>query len=129
MKLTLRSTSGPLPTSTFDLVDDAGNVLGFCQVRHRPSHNADLPPEAGNNVYYEIDEACRGHGLGKELLGLALQEAKRLGLDRVRLTVREDNPISRHIIADVYGAQHIGTFTDTKGAAHELFEIVFPTKE
>ena len=35
MKLVHRGTPGRLPTSSFDLVDDAGDVLGFAQLRHR----------------------------------------------------------------------------------------------
>ena len=54
MRLVRRNTSGPLPTSTYNLIANNGTVLGFCQVRHRPSCNPDLPPEAGNHVYYEI---------------------------------------------------------------------------
>ena len=36
--------------------------------RHRPSCNADLPPEAANHIYYQIAEAHRGRGSGKALL-------------------------------------------------------------
>jgi predicted acetyltransferase len=64
---------------------DDGEVIGFAQIRHRPYHNADLPREAGNNIYYEIAAAYRGRGHGKTLLELALAEAKRIGLENVRL--------------------------------------------
>jgi predicted acetyltransferase len=67
MHLVLRDTSGPLPTSSFNLVGDAGEVIGFAQLRHRPSCNDDLPPEASNNIYYEIAETHRGQGHGKAL--------------------------------------------------------------
>jgi hypothetical protein len=83
MKLVHRDTSGRLPTSSFDLVDDAGHVLGFAQLSHRPSGNADLPPEAGNNIYYEVSEAHRGRGHGKVLLRLVLIEVRRIGLPHV----------------------------------------------
>jgi predicted acetyltransferase len=75
LALVHRDTSGPLPTSTFDLVNDAGEVVGFAQIRHRPSASADLPPEAGNHVYYQVAEAHRGRGYGKALMGLTLAEA------------------------------------------------------
>ena len=122
MKLVHRNTSGPLPTSSFDLVDDAGEAIGYAQLRHRPSCNDDLPPEAGNHVYYEIAEALRGRGHGKALLALVLAEARRIGLERVRLTVTEDNPTSRHIVEGA-GGQLVAEFTARTGELYRLFEI------
>src|SRR5262245_42353845 len=98
MRLVHRNTSGPLPTSRFDLIGDAGEALGYTQVRHRPSQNDYLPPEAGNHIYYEITEEYRDRGYGKQLMALALREAHRIGLSHVRLTVEDENKISRHII-------------------------------
>jgi predicted acetyltransferase len=106
-------------------VNDAGEVLGFCQVRHRPSHNADLPPEAGNHIYYEIAKAHRGKGYGKALMGLALAEARRIGLDRVRLTCLADSPVSEHIIRSA-GAVWLQDFVCRKGEHYCLFEISLP---
>ncbi len=122
MRLVQRSTSGPLPTSTYNFVGDTGTVLGFCQVRHRPSCNRDLPPEAANHVYYEIGEPYRGVGYGKELMRLALAEARRIGLHHVRLTVLDDNPTSRHII-ESHGAVWLRDFVCAQGRRYHLFEI------
>jgi predicted acetyltransferase len=127
VELRHRSTQGRLPTSTFDLVLD-GEVIGFAQVRHRPSHNADLPPEAGNNIYYEISEPHRGRGYGKQLFGLALAEAKRIGLSAVRVTVLSDNPVSRHVI-ESHGAQWVADFVTAKGETYSLLSIDLSTKE
>jgi len=44
-----------LPTSDFDLVNDAGEILGFGQLRHRPSRGADLPDGAESHIHYAID--------------------------------------------------------------------------
>lgn len=41
---------------------------------------------------------CRGRGIGTELLRLGLEEARKLGLDRVMLFCRENNPASRKVI-------------------------------
>jgi predicted acetyltransferase len=117
-----RHTSGRLPTSTFDLVDDAGNVVGFCQIRHCPSHRAGLPPEAGNHVYYEIAEHHRGRGYGEVLMRLALAEAKRIGLEKVRVLVDDDNPASRHIV-EAIGAVRLRGFRGQDGTACHLFEV------
>jgi predicted acetyltransferase len=122
MRLVLRATSGPLPTSSYDMVDDAGEVVGYAQLRHQPSCNADLPPEAANHLYYEIAEPHRGQGHGKALLGLVLDEVRRIGLQAVRLTVMDDNPTSRHIIEDA-GGQLVGEFTARTGELYRLFEV------
>jgi predicted acetyltransferase len=122
MRLVHRGTSSPLPTSSFNLVSATGVVIGYAQLRHRPSCNADLPPEAANHVYYEIAEAHRGQGHGKTLLRLVLDEARRIGLERVRLTVTDDNAISRHFIEDA-GGQLIGEITARRGELYRLFEF------
>jgi predicted acetyltransferase len=122
MQLVHRNTSGRLPTSSFDFVNDAGEVIGYAQLRHRPSCSDDLPPEAGNHIYYEVDATHRGRGYGKTLLRLVLIEARRIGLDRVRLTVTDDNPASSHIIEDA-GGQLVAEFTASTGELYRLFEI------
>jgi predicted acetyltransferase len=122
MKLVHLSTQGPLPTSSFDLVSDAGEAIGFTQIRHRPSCNKDLPPEAGNNIYYEIAEPYRGRGYGKVLMDLALAEARRIGLAKVRLTCVDTDPASRHII-ESFGAVWLGDFICKQGVRYHLLEI------
>jgi predicted acetyltransferase len=123
MHLVHRSTSGRLPTSDYDLVNDAGELVGYAQLRHRPSHSADLPPEAANHVYYEIAEAHRGQGYGKVLLRLVIAEARRIGLEAVRLTVDDSNPTSRHIIEGAGGVL-IGEYVLlSTGEPRRLFEI------
>jgi predicted acetyltransferase len=124
MQLVHLSTSGRLPTSTYDLVDDAGEAIGYAQLRHQPSHSADLPEAAANHIYYEIAEAHRGRGHGKELLRLVVDEARRIGLDRVRLTVTSTNPTSRHIIQGA-GGQLVGEFVSRTGKLYRLFEVSF----
>jgi predicted acetyltransferase len=74
-----------------------------------------------NNNYYEISEAhSRGHG--KALLRLVLNEARCIGLQHVRLTVKDDNPTSRHIVEGAGGIL-VGEFTAGTGELYRLFEI------
>jgi predicted acetyltransferase len=110
----------PRPT---DLVNDAGETIGYAQLRHRPSHSDDLPPEAAKHVYYQISEAQRSRGHGKTLLRLVLDEARRIGLERVRLTVDDNNPASRHIVEGAGGVL-VGEFMSrATGEPCRLFEI------
>jgi predicted acetyltransferase len=91
-------------------------------VRHRLSCNGNLPPDAGNHVYYQISEPYRGRGYGKELMRLALAEAKRIGLQKVRLTVLGDNPTSRRII-EMNGGVRLRDFVSRTGESYHLFEV------
>ncbi|MFZ1104611.1 MAG: GNAT family N-acetyltransferase [Hyphomicrobiaceae bacterium] len=122
MKLVHRITRGSLPTSEYDLVNNAGEAIGYAQLRHRPSCSDELPPAAANHVYYRIGEAHRGRGYGKALLRLVLDEARRIGLERVRLTVDDSNPTSRHIVEGAGGVL-VAEFMRTTGERCRLFEI------
>lgn len=121
MELVHRETAGRLPTSTFDLVSE-GVVVGFTQIRHRPSHSREMAPEAANHIYYEVAEPHRGRGYGRVLLRLALQEAKRLGLSRVRLTCASQNLASKHVIRRC-GANLLKTVMSSDGIEFLLFEV------
>lgn len=111
-----------LPTSSFDLLDDAGEFVGFGQLRHRPSCGAHLPAEAASHIYYAIEGPHRRKGYGRALLGLLLQEARAIGLSAVRVGCDADNTASRRII-EANGGQFVGEFTDRMGKQVLLFEI------
>jgi len=95
--LVFKETTGPLPTSFFDLVDGDTKV-GFVQVRHKPSHSPEVPEGFASHIYYEIDPAYRDKGYGMEILRLALIEARKLNLQEVIVTCLEENAASRRII-------------------------------
>ena len=98
MELIHQLTNGPRPTSQFDLVDD-GKKIGMLQLRHtHGSPSLGMPEGFGNNIYYEIEPEYREKGNGKKILALGLDEARKIGLKEVRLTVFEDNPSSQKII-------------------------------
>ena len=106
LSLRLREITGPLPTSVFDLVDENGTVLGFTQVRHKASASADVPQACASHIYYEIYPDQRNKGYGKEILRLALEEARKIHLHPVIVTCVEDNIASKKIIE-----AHEGTYT------------------
>jgi hypothetical protein len=45
-----------LPTSDYDLLDDAGEAVGFGQLRHQPSRGVDLAEGAESHIHYSIAE-------------------------------------------------------------------------
>lgn len=97
MELVLKETSGPLPTSTYYLVDGE-KCVGTLQLRHRPSASPGLPESFVSHIYYQIDEAERRKGYGKEILRLGLDEARKLGLNSVVTICDEDNIGSKRTI-------------------------------
>ena len=52
----------------------------------------------GGNIGYKIRPSKRGLGLGNEILGLALEECKKLGLSTVRICCYKNNLISQKVI-------------------------------
>jgi predicted acetyltransferase len=83
-----------VPFSVFWLVEGDA-FIGEANVRHRL--NAYLLKEGGH-VGYGIRPYCQRQGYGKLILALALEECRRLGLERVLLTCLQDNVASARII-------------------------------
>jgi len=86
---------GWVTETTFWLLDDAGSVVGVSRLRHT------LTPfllNYGGNIGYYVARDQRGKGYGTRILALALEEARKLGLKRVLLTVDSDNERSIRVI-------------------------------
>jgi predicted acetyltransferase len=86
---------GWVPSTTFWLLDGAGQIAGMSRLRHRL--NPDLLNHGGHIGYY-VRLGSRGHGYGTTLLGLTLAEGRRLGIERFLLTVRSSNSPSIRVI-------------------------------
>lgn len=74
---------------------DGGMPVGIGKIRHALTAES---RESGGNVGYAIASACRGRGYGKVLLGLLLEEAKKMGLDEILLTVDKGNIASKKVV-------------------------------
>lgn len=83
-----------VPQTEFVLLRGA-RVLGVVRVRHRlvPALHRD-----GGHIGYEVRPSERGKGYGTALLALALEEARRMGLERVLLTAETTNTRSLRVI-------------------------------
>ena len=77
------------------LVDDGGVIAGVSRIRH--SLTARLLAHGGHIGYY-VRASYRGQGHGTQILALTLIEARKLGLERVLLTVDSDNLPSIRVI-------------------------------
>ncbi|WP_417760890.1 GNAT family N-acetyltransferase [Shewanella sp.] len=86
---------GQVPCHHFWLLEQR-QLVGAIRVRH----HIDTPylNWEGGHIGYDVAPSQRQQGYGKQLLKLALPEAKRLGLSRVLLVAEESNRASRAVI-------------------------------
>jgi predicted acetyltransferase len=97
MHLKFLETSGPLPTSTYEVIDGEKSIGKF-QLRHNPSKSEEFPEGFESHIYYEIYPEYRDKGYGTKTLALGLEEARKIGLREVMLTCTEENTASQKII-------------------------------
>lgn len=82
-----------VPSTTYWLYAD-GKPVGFGSIRH---FLTDALCKAGGHIGYGIAPKYRGKGYGKKILGLLLEEAWQLGIDKVLLTIQLDNAASKAV--------------------------------
>ena len=83
-----------MPDTTFWLMDD-GVPVAFGSLRHRLT---DALRETGGHIGYAVDGTKQNRGYGKALLGLMIQEARRMGItEELLVTVHPDNTASRKV--------------------------------
>lgn len=82
-----------VPQSVFWLYVD-GKPVGYGKVRHRLTEK--LLAEGGN-VGYAVRSSARGRRYGTLLLKLLIEEAKKLGVEKVLLTIWETNAPSLRV--------------------------------
>lgn len=85
---------GWVPASTFWLID-GDEYIGNINIRHRLTETL---KKRGGHIGYAIRPSMQGKGYGTEMLRLALQKAKDLGIDRVLITCNKNNSASRRVI-------------------------------
>ena len=76
-----------VPQTTYWLYED-GKPVGTGKVRH---FLTDALRNAGGNVGYAIRPSARGRGLGKAFLALLIEEARKIGVDEILITVHDYN--------------------------------------
>lgn len=82
-----------VPSTTFWLYVD-GVPVGFGNLRH---YLTEALSKAGGNIGYGIAPQFRGKGYGNILLKLLLQEARKIGLEKVLVTIHLDNIPSQKV--------------------------------
>lgn len=81
--------------------------MGIGRIRHRLTEKL---RKNGGNLAYAVSKSDRGQGYGSRLLELLLEEAAKMGLISVLITVHRDNVASQKIVL-----KNGGQLVDTAG--------------
>lgn len=97
------------PQTTFGVFDNDKLIGGF-NLRHEIK--GDLIHHGGN-IGYLIRPSERGKGYGTKLLKLALEEARKIGLEKVLISCRNDNIASAKVIENNHGIYENNYYDET----------------
>ena len=84
-----------VPQTVFWVLDEGDEAIGIVRMRHYLNETLLIH---GGHIGYYIRSDLRGRGKGKEMLRLALQELKKLGVKRALITTDLDNKASIRIV-------------------------------
>lgn len=104
---------GMVACTYFWLLQDPWTVVGFLAVRHGLN---DYLLEQGGHVGYSVRPSARGRGHASRALGLGLDHAAALGLDRVLLTCQSGNVASQRTIERAGGV-----YEDTRAGSRRFW--------
>lgn len=82
-----------VPSTTYWLFED-GRPVGCGNLRHFLTEKL---LEQGGNIGYSIRPSARNRGLGKALLSLLIEESRKMGIDKLLLTIQAQNTPSLHV--------------------------------
>lgn len=111
-----------VPMTTFWLYDATDRPIGISRLRHELNESLLI---RGGHIGYYIRRTDRGKGLGSFLLAATLNEARKLGIDRVLLTANTDNPASIRTI-EANGGIREDSRIDDDGIEYGRYWIILP---
>ena len=85
---------GWVPASTFWLICK-NRIVGTCDLRHELN---DSLRNFGGHIGYAVRPSQRGKGYGRQMLRLALEKARALGIKKMLVTCGDDNIASVRVI-------------------------------
>lgn len=87
---------GLVPATTFLAVSVLdGQLIGMIDIRHRLNEHL---TRFGGHIGYSIRKSARNQGYGTEMLALALEECRKLHMDRVLITCDRENTASAKVM-------------------------------
>lgn len=114
-----------VPATTYLVVTvDTNYLVGMVNIRHRLN---DYLKTIGGHIGYSVRKSERQRGYATEMLGLALEKCKTLGIPRVLITCDQDNFASAKTIKNNQGQlsqsfMHEGTMIEHYWIELELNE-------
>lgn len=84
-----------VPHTTYWLVNEARRILGVVNIRPRLNESLMV---RGGHIGYGVRPSERGKGYATEMLRLALEKTKAMGLERALLTCDRENTASARVI-------------------------------
>lgn len=95
---------GLVPSSTYFLYNkEHDKILGACNIRHYLNERL---RNGGGHIGDGVRPSCRGKGYGKEIVRLALEECKKLGIKEVLMSCNPDNIASKKTITSNGGCMN-----------------------
>lgn len=101
------------PQTEYWLIKDGVIYAGTLKIRHRLCNP--YLEKVGGHIGYYIPPSQRKRGFGRRILALGLEKARKLGLEKVLITCRENNEGSRRIIEANGGMFESIEFCDRNG--------------
>ena len=82
---------GLVPATTFLAVDADGKLIGMIDIRHRLNEGL---LRFGGNIGYSVRPCCRRQGYATQMLALALEECRKMQMQKVLDTCIKENIVS-----------------------------------
>ena len=86
---------GYVAQTIYWLMNDENIPVGIGKIRHALTEHS---RKIGGNVGYAVSSEYRGHGYGTVILRLLLEEARKMKLEEIMLTVDKYNNASKRVI-------------------------------
>ncbi len=99
-----------------------GKIVGFCCLRHKLEYDDD-DEDFASNIGYSIRPSERLKGYAKEQLRLALEKARELGIDTVRVICRDINEGSNRTILACGGIYVDSIYGEESGMTVNRYDI------
>ena len=97
--------AGLVPATTYLAVDECDTLVGMIDIRHRLN---DWLLQFGGHIGYSVAPAHRRKGYAKEMLRLALDQCRELGIEQALVTCYDDH------IASAKTIEHNGGILENK---------------
>lgn len=110
---------GWVPDSTFWLVNEKNRVLGAVNIRHALTERL---LNSGGHIGYGIRPSERRKGYATQILSLALEKTRELGIEKVLVVCDAANIASKRTILKNGGKQDV-SFTEEDGNVVNRFRI------